>query len=458
VITPQTTILVTGGRDWADPDRLAAVLDQTAAAAGGRVRLLVGDCPTGADQHARTWATRRGVPVEVLAARWQEMAAEDRPRRAAGPLRNLALLDRLDQADGQWRVLAFHHDLGRSRGTRHCVRAARRRGYPVTLVGPTTRQLLPAHPHPSRDLAVTDATPPGEAALLYAAHGIPVLPLRGKLPLIPKRAGGRGVHDATCDPDQLRSWWRRWPGANLGLRCGISFDVVDVEVHGRRSLQRLLAEQGGGPIGGPRVRTGSGGWHLYVEPTGLPDQIGVLDHVDYRAADRYVVAPPSRHPTTSQPYRWVAGRDVGTPLGQLPEALQELLIPPPKRTLDPVPTVRPAVAGHPYGRAALQAECAELAATPKGERNRQLWTSARNLYNLVAGGVLAQAEVDQAIRHAAARCGLLGEEPRQTEATLASARQVGLAHPRGIPDQPRTPTDASPHQPRQPTPERTPER
>ena len=454
--TPQTTILVTGGRDWDDPGRLTAVLDQTTATVGGRVRLLVGDCPTGADQHARTWATKRSIPAEVLAARWEQMAAEGKPRRAAGPLRNLALLDKLDQAEGQRYVLAFHHDLDRSRGTRQCVRAARRRGHPVTLVDRTTRQLLPAHAH--RGLAVTDTTPPGEATLGYAAHGIPVLPLRGKLPLIPKRAGGRGVHDATLDPEQIRAWWQRWPGANIGLRCGIAFDVVDVEVQGQHSLERLLAERGDGPIGGPRVQTGSGGWHLYVEPTGLPDTIGVLDHVDYRAADRYVVAPPSRHPTTGRPYRWVPGREVGIPLGRAPEALRELLAPAPKITRDPTPPIRPAVPGHPYGRAALQAECAELAATPKGERNRQLWESARNLYNLVAGGVLAEAEVDQAIRHAAAHCGLLDEEPRQTQATLASARQIGLAHPRGIPDQPRAPADASPRRPLQPVPERTPER
>jgi hypothetical protein len=319
------------------------------------------------------------------------------------------------------------------------------------------------------------AIDPHAAALAYAEQGIPVLALRGKLPRIPAAhppgdplhqqcrgecgQPGHGVHDATCDPEQLRAWWQRWPTANIGLRCGVRFDVLDVDGDaGRHSLQRFLTEHGGAVIGGPRVRTGSGGWHLYVEPTGLPDQIGVLDHVDYRAADRYVVAPPSRHPTTRQPYRWVPGREVSTPLGQLPEALRELLIPPPKFTRDPAPTVRAAVPGHPYGRAALQAECAELAATPKGERNRQLWASARNLYNLVAGGVLAEVEVDRAIRHAAHQCGLLHDEPRQTEATLASARQVGLAHPRGLPDQPRDPTDASPHPPPRSVPERTPER
>jgi len=315
-----------------------------------------------------------------------------------------------------------------------------------------------------------------DAVLAYAERGIPVLPLHGKLPRIPAAHSpgdrlyqhcrsecgklGHGVHDATTDPDQVRELWQRWPHANVGLRTGVGFDVIDVDgTRGRHSLQRFLAEHAGGvPIGGPRVRTGSGaGWHLYVAPTGLPDTIGVLDSVDYRAAGRYVVAPPSRHPTTGRRYQWVPGRDLDTPLGQVPAALRELLTP---RRLDrdPALTLRPAAPGHPYGRAALQAECAELAATPEGERNRQLWESARNLYNLVAGGLLSEVQVDQAIRHAAAQCGLLEQEPRQTEATLASARQVGLAHPRGIPDQPGRQHDASPHPPVRPPPKHIAER
>jgi hypothetical protein len=196
-----------------------------------------------------------------------------------------------------------------------------------------------------------------------------------------------------------------------------------------------------------------------VEPTGLPDKIGVLEHVDYRAADRYVVAPPSRHPQTGQPYRWVQGREIGTPVGLVPEALRELLVPSARTTRDPAPVVGPTAPGHPYGLAALQAECAELAAAPKGERNRQLWESARNLYNLVGGGVLDEVQVDHAIREAAQQCGLLAEEARQTEATLASARKVGLAHPRGIPDHARgAGADASPGRLPRPAPERPPER
>src|SRR6266545_6242485 len=129
---------------------------------------------------------------------------------------------------------------------------------------------------------MTPRPPLLDSALGYAGRGVPVLPLRGKLPRIPAAHGpgdplyqqcrgacgqqGHGVHDATTNPDQLQAWWDRWPHANVGLRTGVAFDVIDVDgAQGQRSLERFLADHGDGvPIGGPRVRTGSGGWHLYV--------------------------------------------------------------------------------------------------------------------------------------------------------------------------------------------------
>jgi hypothetical protein len=101
--------------------------------------------------------------------------------------------------------------------------------------------------------------------------------------------------------------------------------------------------------------------------------------------------------------------------------------------------------GDRYARAALAEELARVATAPVGRRNRQLWESTRNLYNLVATGVLDYREVDQALLEAAERCGLLADEPRQTRRTLASGRQIGLAHP-GRPRQPTSPerTHASP--------------
>jgi hypothetical protein len=89
--------------------------------------------------------------------------------------------------------------------------------------------------------------------------------------------------------------------------------------------------------------------------------------------------------------------------------------------------------GDRYVRAALAEELARVATAPVGHRNRQLWESTRNLYNLVAAGALDHRDADQGLLAAAERCGLLTDEPRQTRRTLASGRQVGLTHPRHPP-------------------------
>jgi hypothetical protein len=152
------------------------------------------------------------------------------------------------------------------------------------------------------------------------------------------------------------------------------------------------------------------------------------------------------------------GRDLDTPPDQVPAVLLERLQP---RQLErPTGSVEcPAVghgSGERYVRAALAEELARVAAAPAGQRNRQLWESTRNLYNLVATGALDQREVNQGLLRAADRCGLLAEEPRQTRRTLASGRQVGLAHP-GRLAYPTTPqrTHASPAPPARVTGERT---
>jgi hypothetical protein len=179
--------------------------------------------------------------------------------------------------------------------------------------------------------------------------------------------------------------------------------------------------------------------------------------VDWRARGGYVVAPPSRH-ASGQRYRWATGRDLNTSPGPVSGVLLERLQP---RQLqrptgpDQLPTA-PDGSGERYARAALAEELGRVAAAPVGQRNRQLWESTRNLYNLVAAGALDRREVDQGLLDAAERCGLLAEEPRQTHRTLASGRQVGLAHP-GRPRQPTSPerTYASPIPPARAAGERT---
>jgi Bifunctional DNA primase/polymerase, N-terminal len=200
---------------------------------------------------------------------------------------------------------------------------------------------------------------------------------------------------------------------------------------------------------------------IYLAPTGLGNASPAgLVHVDWRGRGGYVVAPPSHHPS-GHPYWWVPGRTLEVSPGEVPAVLLARLerrVPP--RPPHPVALPAPGIApGDRYARAAVAEELARVAAAPIGQRNRQLWESTRNLYNLVATGALDYHEVDQGLLEAAERCGLLGEEPRQTHRTLASGRQVGLAHP-GRPRQPTSPerTQPSPPPPARAAGERTTER
>jgi hypothetical protein len=455
-MTLPRTILVTGARDWGDARRVAEVLDQAAALAGGGVRLLVGDAP-GADAHARAWAEARGVPVEMFEARWAQMAPEGKPRRAAGPERNRAMLDRLDQAAGERLVVAVHDDLsGRSKGTRQCATEARQRGYPVALVTNAGRQVLP--PRPDRQARARELR---AAALGYAMRGIPVLPLHtpqlrpitakgdpavvavgcscgdqgcdrpGKHPrtlLVP-----HGVAQATCDRERVEGWWRRAPLANIGLATGHLVDVLDLDgPEGVAALRAFAAEYGWTPSG-PLVRTGRG-WHLYLQPSGTgprnPIHPELLAHVDWRGKGAYAIAPPSRHARGA--YTWVRGPD--TPLAPAPPALQALLRPRQAQRATELPS-RPVQPGHPYGQAALDGECRELAAMPPDSgRNRRLFDAGLRLYSLAAGGVLDEEHIERELLKAAERCGLLATEAKATRLTLASARRIGMAHPRGVPE------------------------
>jgi hypothetical protein len=329
-----------------------------------------------------------------------------------------------------------------------------------------------------------------DAALGYASRGIPVFPLHYPLPhhgplqpvtsdqppavgtgcscrdpgcsQVGKHPLGslvpHGVKDATCNRARVLAWWTRHSQANIGLACGHIFDVLDVDGPAGAQAIRTLAATHSLTSSGPLVRTGGGGWHFYLAPTGLGNvHPRGLEQVDWRGRGGYVVAPPSRH-ASGHPYQWAAGRDLDTSIGKVPMVLLERLEHrAPQRSAAPVEllVVGDGPGGR-YARAALAEELARVAAASVGQRNRQLWESTRNLYNLVATGALDHREVDQGLLAAAERCGLLTDEPRPTRRTLASGRQVGLAHP-GRPAQPTSPErrHASPAPPARAAGERT---
>jgi hypothetical protein len=133
-------------------------------------------------------------------------------------------------------------------------------------------------------------------ALAYAQRGWPVLPCQ---PGTKTPATRHGVHDASLDPDQIASWWRRQPDANIAIATGLPGpDVLDVDDHGVagngfaafNQLKRAGLLGGLGTI----VATPNCGLHAYF--AGSEQSCGRLprQHLDFRSAGGYVLVPPSR--------------------------------------------------------------------------------------------------------------------------------------------------------------------
>ena len=167
----------------------------------------------------------------------------------------------------------------------------------------------------------TVALPPPDAprlvwALWYARRGWPVLPLCwptedgrcgcgrnhrdrdiGKAPLTE-----HGVHDATTDEVIVRTWWGRWPAANIGIHIEparlliIGPDCSEAE----REYWRL-----GLPLGCAIVQTGQGRHYYYARPPDCPTYRLCRSGYGDILTTGYVVAPPSRH-RSGATYRWLA--------------------------------------------------------------------------------------------------------------------------------------------------------
>ena len=153
---------------------------------------------------------------------------------------------------------------------------------------------------------MSDYSPIQLAALEYTTRAWPVFPCRGKVPL-----NTNGVLGATCSSDAVRSWWLRWPTANIGVATGPqSFWVLDVDADtgGFESLRDLRAAHGELPDTLVAL-TGGGGEHYffqYPKDTVIRNRARVngMPGLDVRGAGGYIIAPPSIHPDTGRAYNW----------------------------------------------------------------------------------------------------------------------------------------------------------
>lgn len=148
-----------------------------------------------------------------------------------------------------------------------------------------------------------------EAALFYARRlSWPVLPVKPgqKKPPLTKN----GSLDASTDEKQIRLWWEQWPAANVALRTGVCFWVLDIDPqHGGEESYRRLVYANGALAGTLQQKTGGGGSQYFYEQ---PDQAVITGKapvrddypgIDARGQNNYVIAPPSIHPNGNE-YLW----------------------------------------------------------------------------------------------------------------------------------------------------------
>ena len=113
-------IVVTGGRDYRDADRVTQALDAVHRKHG--IEAVIQGGADGADRLAAEWAWDRQIRVGTYNAQWRKYG------KKAGPIRNEEMLH-LSKPDA---VVAFP---GGS-GTADCIARAKAKGIPVWEVPP----------------------------------------------------------------------------------------------------------------------------------------------------------------------------------------------------------------------------------------------------------------------------------------------------------------------------------
>jgi hypothetical protein len=143
-----------------------------------------------------------------------------------------------------------------------------------------------------------------DAAISYAHRGILVFPCkpRSNEPLIKD-----WQNKATTDENQVRAWWSKWPGANIGIPTGAGnrFITLDIDEGGEETLKK----NGWTTPLTVMVKTADG-FHAYFKHPGgyVKNRTGdsALDSgVEVKGDGGYVIAPPSIHPDTGESYEYM---------------------------------------------------------------------------------------------------------------------------------------------------------
>lgn len=226
-----------------------------------------------------------------------------------------------------------------------------------------------------------------------------------------------GFYAATLDAGRLAEMFKLHPRGLLAVRTGApsSIAVTDVDKRGLGAMRELQSQ---GLL--PRTvaaATGGGGYHLVYAHPGFKVRSGAnkyTDGIDSKADGGYIVTPPSVHPVTRQPYRWL------TPftgeLAPLPQHWAEELR---ERPLPPAPTV---ARGSLYGR--MHGLVQHVLGGAEGDRNGRLYWAACRAAEMVSAGEVDRSTAERVLIEAALESGLRGGEAEARRTVLSAMRQT----------------------------------
>jgi hypothetical protein len=166
-----------------------------------------------------------------------------------------------------------------------------------------------------------------ESALSYARRGWKIVPLHNPITVPTPEKGGcscgkddcenqgkhprwhqkdlaNGLLNATNDESIIKTWWGRWPKANIAIVTGAASGIVVLDIDAQEGWDYLEQNE----IYLPRTRqtiTSPGKAHIYFAHPGFEVRnfAKKIPGMDFRGDGGYVVAPPSLHRTGSV-YKW----------------------------------------------------------------------------------------------------------------------------------------------------------
>ena len=259
--------------------------------------------------------------------------------------------------------------------------------------------------------------------------GFSVIPVsrETKKPLV---GSWKPYQERRVEPDELTGWIERYSAGNIAVVTGRISGIVVLDIDDEDASNPVITRHGGLPDS-PEVQTARGR-HIYFKHPGVRCSNSahkIAPGMDFRGDGGYVVAPPSVH-ESGVPYVWSKHPDQ-IPFAELPDWLREEVCEvqrDPKKQIVFPPTLADSTTS--YGAVALRREADAVRNAKHGERNDRLNKAAFSCGQLVGGHELSRTEVEYELMEASVSAGLTETEAR---ATLLSAIDAGMRHPRGAP-------------------------